>query len=203
MDRGGCRAAPVQLLGQIPRRRRGGSIVNEYARPGRMQRARDFGADAPCAAGDQDHLFSREGSIVAVMRESRYRIVRRSVYLVTPESCERSRRSRIRCAGARASRRRDRKLPVAGSASSATWISRCMRPDLVTTARVRQARARRRFHHRAGDLPAVRRLRGPAVRRSPLRAGQRTILEIGAGSGRLAADFCCGWRRSAACPRVT
>ena len=54
--------------------------------------------------------------------------------------------------------------------------------------RCAQARAGRGFHHGAGALAIVRRLRGSAMRRDPGCAGRGSILEIGAGSGRLAAD---------------
>ena len=52
--------------------------MNEHARTGRMQGARDLGADAPCAAGDQDHLAARGGEClgrVPVHASERYRIV--------------------------------------------------------------------------------------------------------------------------------
>ena len=50
--------------------------MNENARTGGMQRARDLGADAPCAAGDQDHL-TVQGRLLGALRhaEERYRIV--------------------------------------------------------------------------------------------------------------------------------
>ncbi len=58
--------------------------MDEYARTGGMQRARDFGADAPRAAGDQHHLVPQGGSAVdgnelpdcRCHASERYRIVR-------------------------------------------------------------------------------------------------------------------------------
>ena len=55
--------------------------MNEYVRSGRVQRARDLGADAARAAGDQDHLAAHGRTLGGACHASeRYRIVLRSVY---------------------------------------------------------------------------------------------------------------------------
>ena len=81
-------------------------------------------------------------------------------------------------------------LRAAGSASSATWTSRCMRRAWVTTAPVRASWAAAATSRPLRRFRPVRRLRGAAMRR---RAGAisatASIMEIGAGSGRLAADI--------------
>ena len=80
--------------------------------------------------------------------------------------------------------RRDRRLdPV----RRATWSSRSRAGARLLRRRRGQARRRRRLRHRAGDDAAVRRRAGDAGRRRSSRASSgREIVELGAGSGRLA-----------------
>ena len=61
MNRGRVRAHLVEFIRQGNRSGRRGSIVDEHVRAGRVQRARDFGADAARPAGDQHDLIAQRG----------------------------------------------------------------------------------------------------------------------------------------------
>ena len=55
VDRGGVGTYLIELNRQGHRGGGGGTVMNEYVRPGRVQRARDFRAYPARAAGDQNH----------------------------------------------------------------------------------------------------------------------------------------------------
>jgi len=76
LHRGGTRPRPVELQCQVRGCLGGGSIMNQYARSGAVQRAGDLGADAPRASGDEDHLAIERR--VGCHTSERYRIVRQA-----------------------------------------------------------------------------------------------------------------------------
>lgn len=76
LDGDGSHANSIELFGQSQRGRRGRSIVNQRIRSRRVQRAHDFRADSPRAAGYQNHMVSKGRGIVGHRHtEERYRIV--------------------------------------------------------------------------------------------------------------------------------
>ncbi len=165
--------------------------MDEDARTRGMQRARDLGADAPRAAGDQDHLTAQGRASRSVPPcEERYRIVRAAcTHAASDARIDERMKQAAHRAGARALGGRNRRAPAAGSS-----FERYMDIALYAPGSGYYSAGAHKLG-RGGDFttaPEISRLFGACVAQQCADVLQRmargSILEIGAGSGRLAVD---------------
>ena len=192
-ERRGARARGVQLARQGGRVVRGAAVVQHHIRTRRVQRARDGGADASRGAGDECRLARERAARCAVPRgpdrvyaASWTAIMTASAArsMLPPLSPEERRHSGV---ARRAYPRTNSPPPAAGCPSSASWSWRCMRRGWVTTAR---AASRSAPAATSSPPPRCPTLFSRCVARQCAQVLAVTgggILELGAGTGRMAA----------------